>query len=90
MEHDQLPEGESPRWLDYPHNRRKIFWSVVAAYVISLLAGAAPYEKHPYFAFEQIPGFAGFYGLVSFLGLVLTATWMRTWLMRPEDYYDAE
>jgi hypothetical protein len=85
-----VPEGEEPRWLDHAANRDKVFWAVVVAYALSMLAGLLPYERHPAFALEQVPGFAGLFGLIAFIGLVLTATWMRTWLERPEDYYDDE
>lgn len=83
-----LPEGESPRWLDHPRNREKVYWFVVANFAFWVAAGFLPYEHHPYFAFETVPGFAAFYGLVCCIGLVLAAAWMRTFLMRSEDYYD--
>ena len=90
MHDTQRPEGEAPRWLDDPANRDRIFWSVVVAYLLSIVAGFLPYERHPYFPFEQIPAFAALYGLVCCVGLVLVAAWMRTFLMRGEDYYDDE
>jgi hypothetical protein len=90
MAHDPVPEGEAPRWLDDPANRNRVFQATAAAWVAFMVAGLLPYERHPYFAVEQLPGFAGLYGLTAFIGLVLAATWMRTWLERPEDYYDDE
>ena len=90
MEHSQLPEGETPRWLDDPASRDKVFWFVVASFVVSVLASAAPYERHPYFSFEEMPAFSAVYGLTCCIGLVLAAAQMRTFLMREESYYDDE
>lgn len=43
--------------------------------------------KHVHFAFEAFPGFYALAGFVSYVGLVLTAKKLRTWLKRDEDYY---
>ena len=82
------PEGEAPDWLDDPRHRGWIFWGVVGLYVVVVLAGFLPYARHPYFDFESIPAFQALYGLGCCIGLVLGASWLRTWLMRDEDYYD--
>lgn len=85
--HD-LPEGEAPRWLDDPRHQDWVFWGVVVAYVAVVGAGFLPYERHSSFAFESIPAFQALYGLGCCIGLVLGSTWLRTFLMRDEDYYD--
>lgn len=90
-DHPELPEGEAPRWLDNPANGNKVFWAVVVAFLAFLVAGLLPlYERHPHFPFEELGFFSAIYGLACCIGLVLGATWLRTWLMRPEDYYDDE
>ena len=35
-------------------------------------------------------GFYGLFGFIVCVALVLAAKWMRTFLMRPEDYYDPD
>lgn len=47
-------------------------------------------HKHVHFAFEAFPGFYALAGFVSYVGLVLTAKKLRTWLKRDEDYYGEE
>ncbi len=74
-------------WLDQPRNVSLIVWSLVAVCVLLFFADAF-YHKHPYFEIEQLFGFYGVYGFFVCVALVLAAKWMRTILMRPEDYYD--
>lgn len=45
-------------------------------------------HRHVYHSWEFIWGFYPIYGFVGCVVLVLIATWMRTFLMRDEDYYD--
>ena len=84
------PRPAAPRWLDEAANRDKVYWVVVVLFAAFVVASVVPYEHHPYFPFEQLPGFAGLFGLVACMGLVLAASWMRTYLTRAEDYYDVE
>ncbi len=86
MEHPTT--HEEPWWLDKPENRTKIFYGVALMWAGFGLAGALPYEHHPYIAHESFFAFQGVYGLVCCIGLVLAARWLRTFLMRDEDYYD--
>ena len=48
------------------------------------------YHKHSHFTAENFFGFYAIFGFVVCVALVLAAKWMRTFLMRSEDYYDAE
>ena len=57
---------------------------LLVADVIYQLVG----RKHVHFEFEAIPGFYALAGFVSYVGLVLAAKKLRTWLKRDEDYYD--
>jgi len=47
-------------------------------------------HRHVFHYWENLWAFYPIYGFVSCIVLVLIATWMRTFLMRPEDYYDDE
>jgi hypothetical protein len=87
----EIPERPDERryWLDDPGNVTKIVWTLVA--VCGALSFAdAFYSKHGYFAIEHVFGFYGLFGFIVCVALVLAAKWMRTFLMRPEDYYDPD
>ena len=45
-------------------------------------------HRHTIHHWEQLWAFYPIYGFIGCVVLVLVATWMRTFLMRPEDYYD--
>ena len=79
--------GEKKYWLDEPRNVTRLVWTLVGVCVLLFLADAI-YEKHPVFAAESWFGFYGIFGFVACVGLVLAAKWLRTILMRGEDYYD--
>jgi hypothetical protein len=81
--------GEKRYWLDQPRNVTKIVWALVAV-CFGLFFADAFYAKHGEFAVEDLFAFYGVFGFVVFVGLVLVAKWMRTFLMRPEDYYDRD
>ena len=88
--------AETPRdpaerryWLDDPRNVTKIVWTLVAI-CTGLFFADAFYPKHGYFAIEHVFGFYAIFGFVVCVGLVLAAKWMRTILMRPEEYYERD
>ena len=83
------PQGERRYWLDDPRNVTKIVWTL-AAVCAALFFADGFYHKHGYFAIEQVFGFYGLFGFIVCVALVLAAKWMRTFLMRPEDYYDRD
>ncbi len=47
-------------------------------------------HRHTVHPWENLWGFYAIFGFVGCVALVLIAKWMRTFLMRPEDYYDPE
>lgn len=47
-------------------------------------------HRHVKHDWESLWGFYPIYGFVACVLLVLIAKWMRTFLMRPQDYYDEE
>ena len=83
------PTDEKRYWLDDPRSVTKIVWALVAV-CAGLFGADALYHKHPHFAIEEVFGFFGIFGFVMCVVLVLTAKWMRTFLKRPEDYYDPD
>lgn len=80
--------AERSYWLDQPKNISLIVWTLVAVCVLLFFADAL-YHKHPHFEIETLFGFYGVYGFFVCVALVLIAKWLRTLLMRPEDYYEA-
>jgi len=47
-------------------------------------------HRHVYHSWENLPAFYPIYGFVGCVVLVIVARWMRTFLMRSEDYYDKQ
>ncbi len=86
--HDNNGQQETG-WFEKKRNVRKIIWALVII-CVGLFFADGLYHKHPYFAAENIFGFYAIYGFVMCVGLVLGAKWMRTILMRDEDYYDKD
>ena len=84
---DEIPE--KTYWLDQPKNVTRIVWALVAVCVLLFFADAL-YHKHPHFEIEHLFGFYGVYGFFVCVALVLVAKSLRSILMRPEDYYDAD
>ena len=81
--------GEKSYWLDEPRNVTKIVWALVAVCVALFFADGF-YEKHGEVAIEYLFGFYGAYGFIGCVALVLAAKWLRTIVMRPEDYYETD
>lgn len=78
---------EKTYWLDQPNNVAIIVWALVAICVVLFFADGF-YHKHPHFEIEGLFGFYGVYGFFVCVALVLVAKWLRTILMRSEDYYE--
>jgi phosphatidylserine synthase len=76
-------------WLDEPGNVKKIIWALFAVCAALFLADTF-YHKHSNFEAENFFGFYAIFGFVVCVALVLAAKGMRVFLMRSEDYYDAE
>ena len=76
-------------WLDDHANVKKVIWALFAVCALLFLADFV-YHKHSHFEAENFFGFYAIFGFVVCVALVLAAKWMRTFLIRQEDYYDAE
>jgi hypothetical protein len=81
--------GEKRYWLDEPRNVMKVVWALIAV-CAGLFFADGFYEKHAETEVEYLFGFYGIYGFVGCVALVLAAKWLRTIVMRPEDYYDSD
>lgn len=83
MAEQHEPQG----FFDKPENISKM---LKVFYVICVLLVVADLivHRHIYHSWENIPAFYAIYGFVGCSILVFIAKWMRTFLMRSEDYYD--
>ncbi|GAA3916058.1 hypothetical protein [Litoribacillus peritrichatus] len=83
MAEQHEPQG----FFDKPENISKM---LKVFYVVCALLVVADFivHRHIYHSWENIPAFYAIYGFVGCSLLVFIAKWMRTFLMREEDYYD--
>ena len=83
-----MAEQHEPNgFFDKPENIKKM---LNVFYVICGLLVVIDFivHRHIYHSWENIPAFYAIYGFVGCSLLVFVAKWMRTFLMRKEDYYD--
>ena len=84
------PEKQSPDnragIFDNPANVTRLLRGLYLCCAILLLLELVVH-RHIYHSWENLWGFYPLYGFVGCVVLVLIAKWMRTFLMRPEDYY---
>lgn len=74
-------------WLDEPRNRDKVFYGLVVACALSVVADFF-YDKKGYFPFEEWFGFHAVFGFLACVVLILAAKQLRRLVRRDEDYYD--
>ena len=91
-DHDHNYDPKGTWWIARPENTNTVFWllvgTCVSLVVFDLFYHNFVHSKHGYFIFEQAIGFHAIYGFVAFLFVVTVGTRLRTFLQRPEDYYD--
>ena len=75
--------------FDNPQNVKRILYFLYGCCVL-LFALDFVIHRHTSHSWETLWGFYAIYGFVSCVVLVMVAKWLRTFLMRPEDYYDHE
>ena len=80
-------KDEKPALFDKPRNIRRILRLLYACCGLLLVLDIV-IHRHVLHPWEQLWGFYAVYGFIGCVVLVLVAKWMRTFLMRPEDYYD--
>lgn len=72
--------------LDEPKNIKSILNIFYGCCVLLLILDLF-IHRHVIHSWENIWGFYPLFGFVGCVILVLVATWLRTFLMRDEDYY---
>lgn len=79
---------EKQAFFDKPDNVKRL---LRVFYVVCglLLVMDFIVHRHTYHAWEKLPAFYPIYGFIGCVLLVLVAKWMRTFLMRNEDYYES-
>ena len=83
----QPKSNKKPYWLDKKENVDKIWYALIGACALLVIADLF-YHKHVLNPIEDfIPGMYGWYGLIGSIFLVLGAILLRILLMRSEDYY---
>lgn len=81
--------NETEGFFDKPENVKKLLRVFYICCVI-LFALDFVIHRHVVHDWESLWGFYPIYGFVGCVLLVFIATWMRSFLMRPEDYYDSK
>ena len=82
-------ENNKTYLFDNPKNVKRVLHLLFICCVI-LFALDFVIHRHVMHSWENLWGFYAIYGFVGCVVLVLVAKWMRTFLMRSEDYYDDE
>lgn len=82
-------EKEKKYLFDKPENIKRLLYFLYASCALLFLLDFV-IHRHVSHSWENLWGFYPLYGFVGCVVLVLVATWMRTFLMRPEDYYANE
>ena len=72
-------------------NPAVVTWILRVFYVlcVGLVIADFVVHRHIYNDLEKIPAFYALYGFVACVILVFVAKWLRTLLMRDENYYEA-
>ena len=86
MKHDQIKD-DRVYFFDKPRNV-KILMQVFYVCCAILVVLDFVINRYTYHALENIWAFYPIYGFIGCVVLVVIAKWMRTFLMRDEDYYD--
>jgi len=82
-------ENEKKYLFDNPNNIKRVLYLLYGCCAL-LFALDFVIHRHVMHNMENLWGFYPVYGFVGCVVLVLVAKWMRSFLMRPEDYYDED
>ena len=88
MENDKLPT-DNASLFDKPKNVKRVLHFLYGCCALLFLLDFV-IHRHVIHSWENLWGFYPIYGFVGCVVLVLIATWMRTFLMRPENYYNED
>ena len=88
LQEDSEMDDEKKYLFDKPKNVKRVLYGLFGSLI--LLLTLEPFiHKHPYFAWENWPGFYAMYGFVACVLLVLAAKFiLRPLVKREEDYYE--
>jgi hypothetical protein len=79
-------ENEKKYLFDNPKNIKRLLYFLYGSCALLFVLDFV-IHRHVMHSWENLWGFYPLYGFVGCVVLVLIATWMRTFLMRSEDYY---
>ena len=88
MENNKLPV-ENISIFDKPKNVKRVLHLLYVCCVLLFLLDFV-IHRHVAHNWENLWGFYPLYGFVGCVVLVIVAKWMRTFLMRSEDYYEKD
>lgn len=75
-------------FFERPAVGRMVRWLFLASLVV-LVGLDFIIAKHPFFAWETIPGFYAFYGFAACAVIIAVSKLLgRFWLQKGEDYYE--
>ena len=80
---------EHTHLFDNPKNVKRLLTAFYVCCALLLIIDLFVH-RHISHSWENLLGFYPLYGFVGCVILVFVATWLRTFLMRSEDYYQAE
>lgn len=80
-------KNEKKYLFDDPKNVQRVLHILYSCCALLLILDFV-IHRHVMHRWESLWGFYPLYGFVGCVILVLVATWMRTFLMRDEDYYE--
>lgn len=76
-------------FFDRPANVKRLMHAFYACCAILVVLDFV-IDRYTYHSWENVWAFYPIYGFVGCVVLVVIAKWMRTFLMRDEDYYDRD
>ncbi|PMG76559.1 hypothetical protein BCU84_13470 [Shewanella sp. 10N.286.51.B7] len=79
-------DNEKQYLFDKPKNIQRILYLLYTCCALLVVLDFV-IHRHVYHSWENLPAFYPIYGFVGCVILVVVASWMRSFLMRPEDYY---
>jgi len=80
-------DNDKKHLFDDPKNVKYVLWFLYVSCALLLVLDFV-IHRHVVHQWENLWGFYPIYGFVGCSILVFVATWMRSFLMRSEDYYD--
>lgn len=80
-------KDEKKHLFDDPKNIKRLMHIFYVCCVLLVILDFV-IHRHTMHEWDKLWAFYPIYGFVGCVVLVIVASWMRTFLMRPEDYYD--